>query len=204
MWPLLARSFIWLSEQVALSAMPFFVERLLRRFGADGSIVSKTWDLGSGYDVDEDRRGAMESNRQFLTKLVVDEKYQPEPGGRTFCNLALIAYAHTFGITCFDDKVANDICNTASDHPDFTIETDPERVMKHAANGGFAFAGKRGEKHGHVAAVFPGPLVYSGSWKRSVPMLANVGKSNGIMPCSMAFSVKDSPPDYYLYKVGGV
>lgn len=204
MWPLLIRSFAWLGEQVALSAIPYAIERILRRWGADGSVVSRTWDLGSGYDVSEDRRKTMESNREFLTKLVVDTKYIPTPDGRTYCNMALNAYAKTFGYNGFDGKLANEICDIASNSADFTIEKDPERVMKHAANGGFAFAGKRGEKHGHVAAVFPGPLVYSGSWKMSVPVLANVGKSNGIMPTSMAFSVKDSPPDYYIYKVGSV
>ena len=200
MWPLLLRASAWVAEQVAVSAIPYAIERILRGWGVDGKIASKTWDLGSGYDVEGERRDKMESNRAFLTKLVADEKYQPEPGGRTFCNIALQAYAHTFGIKCFDDKLANDICTTAADHPDFTIEKDPERVMRHASRGGFAFAGKKGEKHGHVAAVFPAPLVYSGSWKRSVCLVANIGKSNGIMPLSMAFPVKDSPPEYYVYK----
>lgn len=183
-------------------AIPYAIERLLRLWGANGEIVSRTWDLGSGYDVEGERQERMESNREFLTKLVVDTKYTPTPDGRTFCNLALIAYAHTFGITCFDDKLANDICITASDHPDFRIETDPERIMKHAANGGFAFAGKKAQPHGHVAAVFPGPLVYSGSWKMSVPVLANVGRKNGLMPTSMAFPVKDGPPYFFVYKSG--
>ena len=107
---------------------------------------------------------------------------------------------------CFVFKpnhLANDMYDIMASSPEFTKDSE-ERAHQHAEKGGLAIAAKKYPVHGHVAVVFPGPMIYSGSWKRSVPMVANCGKTNGIMPCSMAFSVKDGPPDYFLWKVGEV
>jgi len=51
--------------------------------------------------------------------------------------------------------------------------------------------------HGHVAVVYPAPVQRSGSWNKMVPMLANIGKTNGLMRTSQAFPVE---PDYFVLK----
>jgi hypothetical protein len=51
--------------------------------------------------------------------------------------------------------------------------------------------------HGHVAVVYPAPMQRSGSWNKTVPMLANIGKKNGLMRASQAFPLE---PDYFVLK----
>jgi len=51
--------------------------------------------------------------------------------------------------------------------------------------------------HGHVSVVYPAPMQRSGSWNKMVPMLANIGKTNGLMRTSQAFPVE---PDYFVLK----
>lgn len=59
-------------------------------------------------------------------------------------------------------------------------------------------AGLKGVGHGHVAVVYPMPgFVYSSKFKTLVPLVANVGKINGIMGLNYAFS---EMPKIYVIK----
>lgn len=211
MWPrlipLLASSAAWIAEQAAAMAIPYFLERLLRGMGAKGPVNVWTKDLTSGYDTEADRRQKMDKNAAYLDALVKDEKYQPKTvNGRvveTYCNFALQAYAEQCGYSGFKGLTANEIYSKAAQSKEFTPDS-AERAVEHAKKGGFSFAAKQYPVHGHCAAVYPGPMVYSGSWAKQVPLVANIGKSNGIMATSLAFSVKDGEPVYFLYKVGEV
>lgn len=73
----------------------------------------------------------------------------------------------------------------------------------HALSGRLGFAamssGELGEDHGHICAVFPAGMQRSGSLKRDVPLVANVGMCNGEEKVSQAFPVSKGEPDYYLY-----
>ena len=190
-------------------AIPLLLERLLRRMGAKGPI--KIWEksLDSGYNVDTDRRERMDKNTAYLDKLVHDEQYKPkknDKGGivETYCNFALHAYAKDcFGYEGFKGLTANEIYSKAVQDKAFTPDT-AERAVEHAKKGGFSFAAKQYPVHGHVAAVYPGPLVFSASWDKYVPLVANIGKSNGTMATSLAFPVAQGEPVYLLYKVGEV
>lgn len=54
--------------------------------------------------------------------------------------------------------------------------------------------------HGHVAVVYPAlDMGYSGSWGKKVPMLANVGRTNGVLCASQCFPAE---PKYYLLPGG--
>jgi len=72
----------------------------------------------------------------------------------------------------------------------------------HALGGGLAFAamssGQLGEAHGHITAIFPAPMQFSGSLNKNVCMVANVGKQNGEEKVSQAFPVALGEPDYFL------
>ncbi len=77
--------------------------------------------------------------------------------------------------------------------------TDAEASM-HALHGGLAVAGKKYPRaHGHVAIVFPDSPAYSGAYRKTVPMLANVGHKNGIMKMSYAFAASKGEPGYWIY-----
>lgn len=122
----------------------------------------------------------------------------------TKCNIGTRQIAEEMGCFIFKpNHLANDMYDIMAASPEFTKDTG-ERAVEHAKNGGLAIAAKKYKIKGHVAVVFPGPMVYSGSWKKSVPLVANVGVSNGIMATSLAFPVKDGEPDYFLWNVGKV
>lgn len=206
MWlRILAPTLAWIAEQSAAMAIPYFLERWLRGKGAKGPVTIWSKDLDSGYNVQEDRKQNMAKNSELLDKLIA--KYPPKvvDGNvvETYCNFALQEYAKSFGYDGFKGLNANEICEKAEADKAFAKDS-AERATEHAKKGGFAFAGKQYTGHGHVAAVYPGPMVYSGSWGKFVPLLGNVGKKNGIMATSLAFPIRLGEPTYYLYGVGQV
>ena len=48
-----------------------------------------------------------------------------------------------------------------------------------------------------VAVLFPGAMVFSSKWQKECPVLANVGKRNGVMGANWAF---ETEPDYFVTK----
>lgn len=122
----------------------------------------------------------------------------------TWCNKGCRLIAEEMGCFLFkENHTANEMYDIMDASPDFTKDTG-ERAVEHAKKGGLAIAAKKYRGHGHVAVVFPGPMVYSGSWKKSIPLIANIGKSNGVMAASLAFSVSEGEPTYFLWNVGKV
>lgn len=73
----------------------------------------------------------------------------------------------------------------------------------HALGGGLGFAamtsGELGETHGHICTVFPVGMQYSGSLKKDVPLVANVGTCQAEEKASEAFPVAKGEPDYFTY-----
>jgi len=75
------------------------------------------------------------------------------------------------------------------------IRDSPVKAVGHAKKNCIAIASSKGKKHGHVAVVYPGPLVYSNKWNKEVPLVANIGKLNGILGANWAFN---NEPDFFL------
>ena len=50
-----------------------------------------------------------------------------------------------------------------------------------------------------MAIVFPIGMQFSGSLKRDVPLLANIGKTVGVMKSSAAFPILDGEADYFTW-----
>lgn len=77
----------------------------------------------------------------------------------------------------------------------------------HALDGGLGFAAmpshRLGEKHGHIAAIYPAGMQASGSLGKDVPMVANVGKQDREEKVSEAFPVKMGEPDYFIWNSEG-
>lgn len=112
--------------------------------------------------------------------------------GFTYCNMAVQLICKHMGYDGFEGLLANQIyekCDT-----EFK-KVDPKWAAEFAATGGVAIAAVRGSPHGHVAVVYPGPTTYSNKWKQEVPLVANVGKTNGVIGANWSFREK---PSYYL------
>ena len=73
----------------------------------------------------------------------------------------------------------------------------------HALGGGLAFAAMTSEQlkedHGHIAAIYPAGMQWSGSLAKDVPMVANVGKFDREERASEAFPVEFGEPDYFIW-----
>ena len=56
-----------------------------------------------------------------------------------------------------------------------------------------------GEAHGHIAAVYPVGMQWSGSLGRDVPVVANVGVNDVAEKDSLAFPPADGEADYFKW-----
>jgi len=112
--------------------------------------------------------------------------------GLTFCNFATQLIAEgLFGIDSLNGLNANQIHAKISKEWRKVNAEDAVNFAKHS----FVIASQANPAgHGHVATILPLPLVQSGKWGKSVPVCANVGKTNGIMGVNFAFA---SEPDYF-------
>jgi len=159
--------------------------------------ASVTVPLGTGYSKEKDMADKVEK----LTKLqqTAIDRFQPHDGF-TYCNVGLEYIAHELGCHDLDGRTAACMVQHASElcisKPDEWREDSWERAMAHAAQGKLAFFGivaPPGEQHGHVASVAARPPEPSGSWGQNVPVLANVGKTNGFLRLSQCFLLSQKP-----------
>src|SRR6185312_11935366 len=132
---------------------------------------------------------------------LVNPKFQPGKG-ETHCNQAVQSIAEEMGCTELSYRMADEqyqvMAANASGRWKKVSGTD---ATLHALDGGLAIAAlpsqRLGEAHGHVAAVYPIGMQWSGSLGHDVPMVANVGKRVGLMRSSEAFPVADGEADYF-------
>lgn len=127
---------------------------------------------------------------------------------RTHCNEGALLVAQAMGCDEFNtdgdplmaDQMIELMQTNASGR--WKVGTGSEAAI-HALGGGLAFAAKTShelsEAHGHIAAVYPVGMQYSGSLKHDVPLCANVGKQNAEEKVSQAFPPSKGEPSYYLW-----
>ena len=117
---------------------------------------------------------------------------------KTFCNLSVYRICRQFASNNdFDGLLANqifDYCATS----DKWAKVDGPWAAEFAQSGGLAIAAQKEKGHGHCAVVYPAPMIRSPSWGKDVPVIANVGKTNGIMACSRGFKTE---PSYFVLKL---
>ena len=152
------------------------------------------------------------------------------PGGKieaTYCNYFTRTVCRWFGWTEFrheDDDQASEICRYMRSHAEYWMKLegnfsytimgsnqqvvrlgpDYEAAVKYACRGGLVVAAQENpdnKAHGHVCIIAPEPkLLVSPKWGRSVPIAANVGKTNFYgQALSWAFALE---PELYLYRGG--
>lgn len=127
-------------------------------------------------------------------------RYPASRDGQTFCNLGVQYVCAAMGCPEFAGLLANQIHAALEADENWRKMTGNlaawwiERTKALAVA---SWSNKDGP--GHCAMVFPGPLGYSGKWGYTeaprVPLVANVGKKNGVLPANKAFTVE---PNYYV------
>lgn len=126
----------------------------------------------------------MSDLKAICDAVIADPELLPR-GGKTYCNVASRRIAAGMGFQ-MDVMLANAMIDFLAKHPEWK-EASINDAATHGQNGKLAFVALSDEPHGHIAAVYPAPSEDSGSWGRKVPMIANVGTTNGVMKLSMAF-----------------
>ncbi len=130
-------------------------------------------------------------------QVVADPELAPR-GGKTYCNVAARRVASAMGFQ-MEVMLANAMIEYLAKNPSWK-EASLEDAAAHAVLGKLAFVALSEEPHGHLAPLYPSPAAESGSWGQKVPIIANVGKTNGIMRLSGAFKAADKGKlRYFLY-----
>lgn len=130
---------------------------------------------------------------------------------KTHCNRAALIVAQAMGCHEFDTPAGTDplmadqmIAVMAGNFSGKWRVGNGSAAAIHALSGGLGFAAKTaeelGDAHGHICAVYPASQQRSNSWKRDVPMVANVGRDDREMKASEAFPVSKGEPVYYLWE----
>ena len=125
-------------------------------------------------------------------------------GGVTHCNEAVNSIAVSMGCNEFVGLMADEIYQVMLTNASGKwAKVDPSDASIWALSNGLAIAGlpsqRLGEDHGHVAVCYPLGQQFSGSFNTDVPMVANVGKTVGVMKSSGAFPVAKGMPDFFTW-----
>lgn len=139
--------------------------------------------------------------RRICDAIVAAPEFKMK-NGETYCNLALRKAMDGVELDLFYDEkkkrvmMANEMIDYMEATPSrFGRIHDGTDAFEWAKAGLIVLACNKGEKHGHIALVYPAEeMQHSASWGKLVPMLANVGKRNGIMRASLCFQEE---PKYY-------
>jgi len=124
---------------------------------------------------------------------------------RSYCNIALDRVMGIMGVPRIMNPIngqpllANYMIDHMEAHDEQYTKVSGDVACARASMGILVIACQCELMHGHVAPVYPATMQYSGSWKKDVPMVSNVGKKNEVMKASQAFRVE---PDYYSCKIG--
>lgn len=148
--------------------------------------------LGSGYSVEDERMVNVERLRALCEEAVMNPAFAPREG-KTYCNFSARFIAEGMGFFAFPaNTLANDLIAILSTDP-AVREDSIERAHAHALRGGLAFLVLEEYPHGHIPVFYPAPMELSGTWGELVPLLANVGRENGIMKASKVYRLEKRP-----------
>ena len=144
-----------------------------------------------------------EKLKEICDEVIADQSLRPA-NGQTFCNFGAERIAAAMGCDELNGYMADEQYQIMDSNASgcWAKVTGSEATL-HALDGGLAFAAlpshRLHEAHGHIAAVYPAGMQYSGSLGRDVPMVANVGKMDAEEKASAAFPVAEGEPDYFTW-----
>ena len=127
---------------------------------------------------------------------------------RTFCNIALDRILGLYGAPRMANKLngqplcANDMIDCMDNSSSRWELVNGDVACARASQGVLVVAAQSNDSgHGHVAAVYPSPMAYSGSWAKDMPFLNNIGKRNEVLRASQCFKVE---PVYYSVRIAAL
>lgn len=141
--------------------------------------------------------------KDVCDQAMANPKFQPKKG-TTYCNMAVQFIADAMGCQELDGLMADEIYQVMKTNASGkwkNVEGSDATIW--ALSNGLSIAAMSsqdlGEAHGHVAVVYPLGMEGSASLGHDVPMVANVGKSVGVMRSTQAFPVSKGEARYYTY-----
>lgn len=149
-----------------------------------------------------------QSLRDFLDAGVKRDDLKQKPDGSTWCNRWSKEVAKFCGCTDFEDYPKVELADSIYQFLDSNISRrwsriDKEFASRVASEGHLVFAvlpsWQLNAAHGHIAPLYPAQMEFSESLKEMVPIIANVGKDNGIGKTSKYFPVKIGHPKFFLF-----
>jgi hypothetical protein len=143
--------------------------------------------------------------KEILDRVRQQPDLAPRKDGTTFCNIALDRILGLYGAARMTAPknvplMANDMVDFMRNNPQLWVPVNGDVACARASQGVLVVAAQQADGHGHVAAVYPAPMEYSGSWNKEVPMLNNIGKKNAVMRASMCFHAE---PEYFSVRISG-
>lgn len=145
----------------------------------------------------------LEALKAACDEVIADPGLAPG-AGVTHCNEGARRVAQAMDCHDFDDEslLADDMVAIMHAGGDW-VKVIGSIASIHAGQGGLAFAAmssaQLSEVHGHIAALYPAAMQFSGSLNRNVPMVANVGKQEREEKATEAFPVDLGEPDYFVW-----
>jgi len=150
----------------------------------------------------------VERLKEILDKVLHQDDLKPvvDQQGHvltTYCNIALdriLTLANLPRMISAKNVpiMANDMCDYMRDNTDKWTKVSGDVACARASQGVLVVACQKAKGHGHVCCVYPMTEEFSSSWGKPVPMVANIGKTVGIMRASQAFRTE---PGYYSIKI---
>lgn len=189
-----------------------FIRKILGALRLRSGSISYTQVLGSGVTVtdaeraEDNRKAYMDEQPKRLQRICESVVKDPKllgVGPITHCNEAVYRICRQFsGYEGFYDNkrqdiiMANEMFDLMDAGGDWS-KCDGKWANEFACSGGLAIAAQKEDGHGHVAVVAPMLMEKSPSWNKLVPVLANVGRTNGFLPASKCFKLE---PTYFVLK----
>lgn len=170
------------------------LDHLVTPAGGAGTIQ----ELGSGYSVERERTANVEKLRALGMEAVSNPAWiahdiTGDGKVETFCNRSARFVAEGMGYFSIPRNLyANGMIAFFASSPDWS-EDSIERAHEAAMKGGLAFVCLEDDPSGHICAIAPEPRQASGSWGIEVPVVFNVGRTNGVIRLSQAFRLQDLP-----------
>ena len=138
---------------------------------------SKTWQMGSGFDLKKWRDGMLKKYKDACIAAVKDPDLKAsdldgDGDLETKCNWGVKQICEEMGYKAFDGKTANQIYSLLEVDPEWHL-AGPGVCNKKLEEGAIAIAALEDNPSGHVAMIYPGSLGSSGKWQTEKgPMVA--------------------------------
>lgn len=141
---------------------------------------------------------------KLLCEIVLKDPTLQPVKGVTHCNQAVARVAAAMGCADLNGLMADEQYQVMARNSNGNWKkVSGSDAAIHALGNGLAVAGLPSqtldEAHGHVAVLYPIGMQLSASLGHDVPMVANIGKTVGVMRSSQAFPVDKGEAEYFIW-----